>query len=274
MERANISNLPRIMFGARNMMFTNGDADIIAFRAASGATDTTVSAQLTAYLKAQNLWNNTRFYPLKSSQNAGSGSTAYGLGGLTGNNCTLVNSPTWDTSGIVMNATTQYGHISDFLDAETLTVFIRRSGGVGTSLVYFASQWDFAAGERSWALCGTTLLRQHLLRLLRSADGGTTNTETYGTPEVASTDGTYVAQWTSGSGRAAWRDKTSLALTLIAGTAQTARFNSADSILINAAGAVGGVAALAGGTYTAALFIRGSLTTPQREAITDLVNAL
>ena len=39
-------------------------------------------------------------WPLRSSQNAGTGTTAYSLGGLGAFNGTLVNGPTWGTNGI------------------------------------------------------------------------------------------------------------------------------------------------------------------------------
>jgi hypothetical protein len=43
-------------------------------------------------------------WPLRSSQNAGTGSTAYSLGGLGTYNGTLINGPTWGEDGLNFNA--------------------------------------------------------------------------------------------------------------------------------------------------------------------------
>jgi uncharacterized protein YfiM (DUF2279 family) len=51
-------------------------------------------------IKALGLWQNMVSWPLRSYQNAGTGSTAFSLGGLGTFNGTLVNSPTWDTIGV------------------------------------------------------------------------------------------------------------------------------------------------------------------------------
>lgn len=53
------------------------------------------------------LWNSMVCWPLRSSQNYGSGTTAFSLGGLGTYNGTLTNGPTWavDGSGINRNST-------------------------------------------------------------------------------------------------------------------------------------------------------------------------
>jgi hypothetical protein len=80
------------------------------FVAATGATDTTVLANLTAYLKLQNLWDSVRFFPFKSAQNKGSGTTVYGLGGWTSNNIALVGGPTWGADGVAFDAVDDRGN--------------------------------------------------------------------------------------------------------------------------------------------------------------------
>ena len=45
------------------------------------------------------LWNNIACWPLRSSQNYGSGTTAFSLGGLGTYNGTLVGPPTWESDG-------------------------------------------------------------------------------------------------------------------------------------------------------------------------------
>jgi hypothetical protein len=46
------------------------------------------------------LWNSMVCWPLRSSQNYGSGTTAFSLGGLGTYNGTLVNGPTWEADGV------------------------------------------------------------------------------------------------------------------------------------------------------------------------------
>jgi hypothetical protein len=46
------------------------------------------------------LWNSMVCWPLRSTQNAGTGTTAYSLGGLGTFDGTLVNGPVWDSAGL------------------------------------------------------------------------------------------------------------------------------------------------------------------------------
>jgi hypothetical protein len=85
------------------------DPDLAAFITATGATNTESLGDLVTYLKAENLWTSSRIYPMRSDQNKGSGATVYGLGGLTSNNLSLVNSPTWGASDIDFTVANSYG---------------------------------------------------------------------------------------------------------------------------------------------------------------------
>jgi hypothetical protein len=76
------------------------DADATAFAAASGATDVSNLSAFVKGVKELGLWSNMVCWPLRSSQNAGTGTTAYSLGGLTGSNGSFENSPTWTPSGV------------------------------------------------------------------------------------------------------------------------------------------------------------------------------
>lgn len=76
------------------------DADATAFVAASGATDFDAINRFVIGMKTLGLYNSMVCWPLRSSQNAGTGSTAYSLGGLGTFNGTLVNGPTWGADGI------------------------------------------------------------------------------------------------------------------------------------------------------------------------------
>jgi hypothetical protein len=79
------------------------------------------------------LWNNMVCWPLRSTQNAGTGTTAYSLGGLGTFNGTLVNGPTWGTDGITMLGASS--HYIDIGDNATL----QRSSEVGLALVFSPS---------------------------------------------------------------------------------------------------------------------------------------
>ena len=82
------------------------DADATAFAAASGATDVAALSAFVKGVKELGLWNSMVCWPLRSSQNAGTGTTAYSLGGLGTFDGTLVNGPVWGPDGITKaNAT-------------------------------------------------------------------------------------------------------------------------------------------------------------------------
>jgi len=59
-------------------------------------------------LKDLNLWGNVVFWPLRANQNAGSGTTAYSLGGLGNYNGTLTSGPIWTAHGISFDGTDDY----------------------------------------------------------------------------------------------------------------------------------------------------------------------
>jgi hypothetical protein len=72
----------------------------LAYVQASGATDIDNINAFVVGVKALGLYSSMVCWPLRSSQNAGTGSTAYSLGGLGTYNGTLVNGPTWGADGV------------------------------------------------------------------------------------------------------------------------------------------------------------------------------
>jgi hypothetical protein len=87
------------------------DPDAAAYIATAGVTDATAKTQINAFVKGVKnlgLWNDIISWPLRSSQNAGTGVTAYSLGGLITKNGTLTNGPTWGTDGINFDGTNDY----------------------------------------------------------------------------------------------------------------------------------------------------------------------
>ena len=78
------------------------DADAAAYIARSGATDRAAINAFVRGVKNLGLWDKMVCWPLRSSQNAGTGDTVYSLGGLGTFNGTLVNfsSGAWTADGI------------------------------------------------------------------------------------------------------------------------------------------------------------------------------
>lgn len=83
------------------------DSDASAFFTTAGVTNTTGRQQISRFVtgvKDLGLWNDMVCWPLRSTQNAGTGTTVYSLGGLITSNGTLVNSPSWGLDGITFTS--------------------------------------------------------------------------------------------------------------------------------------------------------------------------
>ena len=81
------------------------DADASAYFTTAGVTNTAGRQQISRFVtgvKDLGLYNNMVCWPLRSSQNAGTGTTAYSLGGLGTFNGTLNGTlkPTWEANGL------------------------------------------------------------------------------------------------------------------------------------------------------------------------------
>lgn len=271
--RRSFGNVGSRFRGARPDTYpiTTLDPDVQAFKEESGATDLSGLNNLVKYLKGEGLYDDFVIYPKIGNQNAGSGTTVYSLGGLTTNNKTLINTPTWNaTTGITYDGVSEYDTAADFLANDTTTIFARLTPLSLGSGQFFAGQYDFAADKRNISLRATGT-DQVLLQ--RSSDGTSANLEQYGSTEtLAMVDQCLVSQWVNGGGRSAWRNKTALTMSLVNGSAQTSGFNT-DALITGAGDATGG--GTANVTYTAEAYLSGALpTTTQRETITDLINAL
>ena len=249
------------------------DLDLLAYFEATGATDTAGLYNLVAYIKNENLWSNFVCYPMKSAQSYGSGSVVRRLGGLTANDMTLVGTPTWTADGIDMNDTTQFGHVDDFLDADTTTAFVRRSGAVGSGLRVAIGQYRTTGDQRAWGL-GKRDSATAGFDLRRSPDGTSASQEvaTSATAAWDTVDNAYVGQFIDGGSLLAWKNKTSFALGSV--NPQTSRQNSTGVMTVNSGGDAATPQFLFGGVYACAAVVRGTISTTQRETITDLINAL
>lgn len=101
------------------------EPETIAFQAASGAADVTAVDVKVKSLKAEILngdITNYRYYPCKSAENAGSGSTLYGIGDLAALNGTIVNGMLWTASGLEGDGVNQYIDLNGLLPTSDLLV--------------------------------------------------------------------------------------------------------------------------------------------------------
>jgi hypothetical protein len=86
------------------------DYDVSAYIQTAGISNATARSQINTFalgLKSLGLWNTSVCWMLKSSLNAGTGAVAYSFGGLGSYNGSLVNSPTWGSTGISFTSTNQ-----------------------------------------------------------------------------------------------------------------------------------------------------------------------
>jgi hypothetical protein len=94
-----------------NTLTNNGTPLVTATTLGPIVTTTQNSRQLinnfVKGIKSLGLWNSMVCWPLRSSQNAGGGTTAFSLGGLGRFDGTLVNAPTWGSDGINCATTSQ-----------------------------------------------------------------------------------------------------------------------------------------------------------------------
>jgi len=258
------------------------DADVAAFQKASDAADVTGIMDLVDYLKGQSLWDYARFYPMKSSQNAGSGSTVYGLGGLTSNNMTLVNSPTWGSDGVTFtSASTQYGNLGDVFDGGAMAVFGRVAFTAEPTLQEaLVGVYAGVLNKRSFIVSRLGNVSGDPFRVLVSSTGLSTS-DYQSDAYVVSTDMECIVATVSDSGSVSlYQDKQSRSIPLAGGIALTTAPNDTDLPVYFAASnedGIGTPAIPADLIANSLLFMSGaglSLTTTQRETITDLINAL
>jgi hypothetical protein len=80
-------------------------------------------------IKSLGLWNSMVCWPLRASQNAGGGTTAFSLGGLGQFNGSLVNAPTWGANGMV--ATTSNSYVQTSVPFNYATIGAYSGIGVG-----------------------------------------------------------------------------------------------------------------------------------------------
>ena len=99
-----LGDMVRERHGIFNPPFFAYDPDALAYFATAGITDSAAKQQINSFVtgvKSLGLWNSMVCWPLRSSQNAGAGATAYSLGGLGSYDAAFAGSsaPTWGANG-------------------------------------------------------------------------------------------------------------------------------------------------------------------------------
>jgi hypothetical protein len=128
---------------------TATDSDAQAFITTSGATDKEGIDQFVKGVKNLGLYNSMVCWPLRSTQNAGTGTTAYSLGGLGTFNGTLVNGPTWGVDGLTNSATGGVRATVPFTTTHSGLVVYNQSSTSGSQTpIMFGDATDGTASER------------------------------------------------------------------------------------------------------------------------------
>jgi hypothetical protein len=110
-------------------------------------TDATAKSQINAFvlgIKDLGLYNDMVSWPLRSSQNAGTGTTAYSLGGLGTYDGILGNSPTWGVDGITFSPTNSCLRFEYFLPTggHTILAVGLNNTTIASSIVFRVSNSD------------------------------------------------------------------------------------------------------------------------------------
>jgi hypothetical protein len=116
------------------------DFDASAYFDSTGITDAVTRAKINNFVvgvKNLGLWSSFICWPLKSSQNKGSGTTAYSLGGFGPYNGSFVSSPTWGVDGVTFNGSNSIG-ISTLVGSSRVNRF---AFGVGKITGYTANRF-------------------------------------------------------------------------------------------------------------------------------------
>lgn len=130
------------------------DTDGDAYLSRANVTDLIGRAEVLWFvrgMKALGLYSNMVAWPMRSYQNAGTGSTVYSLGGLGVYNGTMINSLPWGQEGCVSDALGKYiTHLGgrDFGTQPFTGIFVGRFGSSGTVAArYYAGTYPATATE-------------------------------------------------------------------------------------------------------------------------------
>jgi hypothetical protein len=173
------------------------DPDAADFCSRSGASDRAAVSAFVRGVKDLGLWESMVCWPLRSTQNAGTGTTAYSLGGLGTFNGTLTNGPTWGADGVNFDGSDDYIEMTNPFRTTTLTSYsifaifdsnqtvdrtvLGSIGGAGARGPSLNAGWSPFSGTLSTALFfdstsdGTNIIGSANSAATRSANGNTGN---------------------------------------------------------------------------------------------------
>ena len=142
------------------------DADVISYNArivAGGNQSLSMQSlrqlnQFVISIKKMNLWNKMICWPMKSSQNAGTGTVVYSLGGLPVYNGAFSNSPEWtpygvDTLDSTNNRGVQIDNLPTLLIANRFSIMVVSRGldstPAGGAFSHNAFAWNSTGGTQN-----------------------------------------------------------------------------------------------------------------------------
>ena len=170
------------------------DPDASAYFVRAGVTDATAKIQINLFVKGTKdlgLWSDMVCWPLRSTQNAGTGATAYSLGGFGIYNGTLVNSPTWGTDGITFTSgSSQTITVPNITISKTDIIMATCQAATSGNLRTINAIWG-ADGNGIWAGFGGTYFWdvRSTLGINNRQSGGSVPTSRVFTHGIASTSG-------------------------------------------------------------------------------------
>jgi hypothetical protein len=157
------------------------DSDAQSFITATSATDVSAINAWVVGLKAMGIWQTSVCWPMRSTQNYGTGTSLKSLGGLGSYDGTLTNGPTWGGDGIVFDGVNDYIALANPSQSTALASFsmfsVFDSDQSASKLVFGAFNGSTTQiGPSIWA-GGTPLSGSDTTRLLGycSLDGTNTN---------------------------------------------------------------------------------------------------
>jgi hypothetical protein len=148
------------------------ELDVQGYLNVCNISDSTARQQIRDFAKGVNdlgLWNSMVCWPLRSSQNYGSGTTAYSLGGLGAYNGVLTNGPVWavDGTGITFDGTNDHIEVID----GNSNVFAPQNTTFGAMVV---SKTAASSRRDAFGKAGPVEALDNLCWGLRDADDGAT----------------------------------------------------------------------------------------------------
>jgi len=258
------------------------DADVLAFKLATGATDLIAHAALTKYLKSESLYDDCRWASFKSAQANGSGSTVNCLGGWTANNFALVNSPPWGVDYMAFTAAGDYAYIdlTGFQNLSVGMVMTRFKPAVASVAdTGGAARWIFGdtSTGRFLGVSGATgsLYGEKITTLQQNNSGTNDRSGSSLVDWLAGEDFTEVAKFgTFGTNAGLWKNDKAITINLTNGsqifTPATIGYTANDRVYLSADNN-SGVTASQTGSWIVQFFCRADLTDTQRKAIRGLI---